>query len=90
MGIIASGLNVNRDIHVPWDNQCRFLLPGTARRMRRTLAGVLGCEDIIVGFPLAEGLLPLDGDTDMLHVVLGEDRDGELVAMLNGGHCEDR
>ena len=34
--------------------------------MERTLAGVLGCEDVIIGLPLYEGLLPLNGHTDML------------------------
>jgi len=58
--------------------------------MRRTLVGVLGCEDVIIGLPLDERLLPLDGHTDILLLLFSEVRDEELVSTLNGGHCEDR
>ena len=62
----------------------------TAIMVRRTLVRVLGREDVIIGFLLAEGLLPLDAHMDMLCVLLREYRDEELVATLNRGHCEDR
>ena len=62
----------------------------TERMVRHTLVRVLGREDVIIGFLLAEGLLPLDGHMDMLCVLLREYRDEELVATLNRGHCEDR
>jgi hypothetical protein len=66
LGIVASGLDEACNICFAWDNRRYFLLHGTARKMKRTLAGVLGREDVIIGFPLAKDLLPLNGHTDML------------------------
>jgi hypothetical protein len=67
LGIIASGLDEECDICFAWDNRRYFLLlHGTARKMRRTLAGVLGREDIIIDFLLAKALLPLDGHADII------------------------
>jgi hypothetical protein len=66
LGIIASGLDEECDIYFAWENGRYFFLHGTARKMRRTLAGVLGCEDVVIDFLLAKALLPLNSHADII------------------------
>jgi hypothetical protein len=67
LGIIASGLDEECNICLAWETRgYSLLLHGTSRKMRRTLAGVFGREDVIVGFLLAKALLPLNGHTDII------------------------